>query len=95
MALLDIQQNTKSPENWYWVNTLSNPADLVSKGCSVDKLIASLLWWNGPPLLLAPMETWKRGTSQAVMQEERVNAERFDFIETMKNLTVIRDCEVA
>ena len=87
--LLDIQQNTKSPDNWYWVDTLSNPADLVSRGCSVDELIASSLWWNGPPMLLQPMETWKRGTSQAVTQEERDNALRFDFIETMKNLAVI------
>ena len=38
-------------ENWRYVNTKNNPADLTSRGCSTKKLISSNLWNNGPDFL--------------------------------------------
>ncbi|XP_055542562.1 uncharacterized protein LOC129728169 [Wyeomyia smithii] len=36
---------------WKYVNTNENPADLVSRGQSADKLLSNDLWWNGPRFL--------------------------------------------
>jgi hypothetical protein len=37
--------------NWHWVDTSSNPADVASRGCSLEELAADSLWWNGPDFL--------------------------------------------
>ena len=36
---------------WRYVVTDENPADLASRGMSIEELITSNLWWNGPPFL--------------------------------------------
>jgi len=33
---------------WSHVSSKDNPADLLSRGISVDRLMCSQLWWNGP-----------------------------------------------
>ncbi len=38
---------------WRYINTTQNPADLATRGLSVEQLQNSDLWWKGPELLLA------------------------------------------
>ena len=38
---------------WQYINTTQNPADLATRGLSVEQLQNSDLWWKGPELLLA------------------------------------------
>lgn len=52
-----IQRNS-SPENWKYVNTKINPADLVSRGVLPDKLLESKLWWEGPEFLKEDEGWW-------------------------------------
>ena len=43
---------------WRHVKTNDNPADVASRGTSVEKLHVLPLWWNGPPWLSLPPEEW-------------------------------------
>lgn len=47
----DIQERI-SPENWHYCPGEENPADLVTRGTSVQQLINSQHWWHGPSWLL-------------------------------------------
>lgn len=55
--IADIQQKTK-PEQWKYVNTKLNPADLVSRGVPPYMLKNSKFWFNGPEYLQQPQENW-------------------------------------
>lgn len=46
-----IQQLSKY-ENWRYVNTKENPADIASRGMIPQLLITSDLWWHGPQWLI-------------------------------------------
>ena len=50
-----LQQNV-NVENWGFVPTFLNPADICARECSVGKLKSYLLWWNGPEFLLGGKE---------------------------------------
>lgn len=39
-----------SPDQWSYVNTKYNPADLASRGLLPSDLVSNTLWWNGPSL---------------------------------------------
>ena len=41
-----------------YINTLSNPADIASRGCSPTEL-NRVLWKNGPAFLRLPKDKWK------------------------------------
>lgn len=43
---------------WRHVPTSDNPADLLSRGLSADRLTSSELWWNGPSFLTKESEAW-------------------------------------
>ena len=45
-----------TPEEWRYVDTKDNPADLASCGLSAQELINKSLWWNGPAFLWKPLD---------------------------------------
>lgn len=53
-------QELSSISQWRHVNTDTNPADIVSRGCSASQIIKSNLWWNGPDWLRAQEEQWPK-----------------------------------
>lgn len=53
----DIQSITDQ-NDWQWVSTYDNPADLLSRGVPADKLISSSIWWHGPSWLSKPSNEW-------------------------------------
>ena len=53
----EIQSYTL-PSQWRHVPTKLNPADLVSRGCTVRALIQNTQWWNGPQFLKESREKW-------------------------------------
>ncbi|XP_011694053.1 PREDICTED: uncharacterized protein LOC105453629 [Wasmannia auropunctata] len=55
--IAQIQQLTGSCE-WRHVPTIENPADCLSRGLSVDKLMHSELWWHGPSFLVRDEIEW-------------------------------------
>ena len=45
-------------DSWRHVVSPDNPADIISRGTSPDKLINSSLWWVGPPWLSQMANQW-------------------------------------
>jgi hypothetical protein len=44
-------QNLTSSDNWRYINSTENPADILSRGTSPQKLQNNNLWWFGPQFL--------------------------------------------
>ncbi len=48
------------PEQWRYVETSLNPADLASRGTTPQELLQSELWWEGPSWLHLSTGDWPR-----------------------------------
>lgn len=49
-----------NPEQWRYVPTQVNPADLGSRGVTIDKLCEDDTWWVGPEFLRESPEKWPK-----------------------------------
>ena len=65
----EIQMFT-DPQQWQHVPTDQNPADLVSRGVSVEELKENRLWWNGPIWLLEEQDSWPK-VDETIQQEAK------------------------
>nr|XP_012152412.1 PREDICTED: uncharacterized protein LOC105664083 [Megachile rotundata] len=62
-----------SRDSWSHVQSLDNPADIISRGTTPDKLAASSLWWSGPAWLSEDAGCWpKSGDSIIEAPEARI-----------------------
>ncbi|CAB0029298.1 unnamed protein product [Trichogramma brassicae] len=43
---------------WHHVRSADNPADILSRGTTVEELLTSDLWWRGPPWLSLDTAEW-------------------------------------
>lgn len=50
-------------EDWHHVPGILNPADIISRGSTVQNLHSSSLWWHGPSFLLQPTSEWPQPNS--------------------------------
>lgn len=50
--------------NWRHVDTKQNPADLATGGCRIENLKTNHFWWQGPPWLAQPENSWPNHTSR-------------------------------
>uniref|UniRef100_A0A914YB01 Integrase catalytic domain-containing protein n=1 Tax=Panagrolaimus superbus TaxID=310955 RepID=A0A914YB01_9BILA len=48
------------------VRSEDNPADIGSRGCMIDELVKSKLWWHGPNFLQLPEDKWPKEAVMAV-----------------------------
>lgn len=55
--VIEINKNSDK-ESWHWVPSKDNPADLISRGVTADKLLDSTLWWAGPNWLSKQKGEW-------------------------------------
>ena len=46
------------PSQWHYVPSHENPADDCSRGLTIDKLLKSERWFNGPQFLWKPKSEW-------------------------------------
>lgn len=67
----EIQSLTK-PDIWSHCNGKHNPADLPTRGQSVENLIDNHLWWNGPDFLQSVNSVV---SANIELPEEEVDAE--------------------
>lgn len=84
--MAEIQANT-DVTNWHHVTTRENPADVLSRGATVDVLIKHKMWWHGPtylhndftPRLNEQVSRWDKAESEALSeyQQESVVATVF------------------
>ena len=47
-----------APNQWCYVPTAVNPADLGTRGLTVEELASTDLWWNGPEFLKKSKKDW-------------------------------------
>jgi len=60
-------------ERWRYVSTQHNPADLATRGISVDDYKDKSLWWHRLSWLRSSSETWPRDEeAEADIEERRV-----------------------
>lgn len=55
--VIDIKKLTNI-DNWHWVPSRDNPADILSRGISAEKFLQAELWWQGPSWLSKPNKEW-------------------------------------
>ena len=53
----EIHENS-NPDQWRYVPTSLNPADLGTRGMTALELTESKKWWNGPDFLRCPAAEW-------------------------------------
>lgn len=51
-------QSITDPNDWHYVNTKQNPADILSRGMAPASLINNKLWWYGPNFLAMDRCDW-------------------------------------
>ena len=69
-------QRQSNPEQWQYVETEENPADLCSCGLSASRLKDNSLWWKGPDFLTRHESEWSKAKikeGSEVKTEEKVN----------------------
>ncbi len=52
-----------------YVNTKENPADIASRGCSLQTLKKHTLWWHGPNWMLLPYDRWPNVSKRDVKSD--------------------------
>lgn len=65
----EIQEN-KLINTWNHVSSEENPADLISRGCGVNNLIKSKIWWQGPAWLKGDRAGWPKTQSSKVSMQD-------------------------
>jgi len=63
-----IQESTM-PQQWRYVPTKENPADLVSRGVRGNELPRCEMWWNGPSFLKEIKDEWPTLDKLKVLKE--------------------------
>ncbi|XP_062712488.1 uncharacterized protein LOC134289857 [Aedes albopictus] len=69
-------QTTTQGSYWHHIAGRENPADLVSRGMTVEKFLSSNLWHHGPAWLTAPETEWPINTQQQKTPEEILERRR-------------------
>ncbi|XP_054721782.1 uncharacterized protein LOC129231449 [Uloborus diversus] len=67
----DIQKLT-SPNNWGHCRSCDNPADLVSRGAKISKLINETLWTQGSPWLRLSPDHWPKLFHEKIVEESQL-----------------------
>ena len=51
-------QSVSDPEQWRYVDTKENPADIPTRGEDILSLKCNDLWWHGPSFLMLTEDKW-------------------------------------
>ena len=68
-------QNHTEPVNWSYCPTDDNPADLLTRGITADKLVESKLWLTGPGWLSMSYDQWPVVSSCQMVTSDLVKSE--------------------
>lgn len=69
-------QSLLPPENWRYVSTLQNPADVATRGITPGELADSTLWWSGPKWLASLHSSWLESNLHIPTTNEEVRQQR-------------------
>uniref|UniRef100_A0A1I7RUL0 Integrase catalytic domain-containing protein n=1 Tax=Bursaphelenchus xylophilus TaxID=6326 RepID=A0A1I7RUL0_BURXY len=75
-------QNIRRPDvEFRYINTKDNPADILSRGMSMEELQNCNLWWNGPSFLQQPEDTWPQELRFYWQPQEKTTSDEMVTIE--------------
>lgn len=86
-------QHTIDSSHWRYISSKQNPADIASRGQSINEIKTSSIWWHGPSFLssngeIAPDQIQKLPIDTA--PEKRKNIKVFHIIEPKQNDLLIK-----
>ncbi|KAK9744624.1 hypothetical protein QE152_g7582 [Popillia japonica] len=79
-------QNITDVQRWRHVLSKDNPADIISRGLSVNELKNSRLWWSGPTWLSLSTEQWP--VSNCEHELPVPEAKSVNFLSTKADYTI-------
>ena len=91
----EVQHHT-SKDDWFWIESSENVADMLSRGANPEDLGMQSMWQSGPEFLNHPIESWpiRQSFSGTEMPElakvVQVNATKAD---DLANVSTIIDCQ--
>ncbi|XP_025192035.1 uncharacterized protein LOC112592239, partial [Melanaphis sacchari] len=71
----EIHQATASSQ-WRHVKSEDNPADIISRGCTPEKLQNDILWWEGPPWINSNEDEWPYNVSEIKINDNEIPEEK-------------------
>jgi hypothetical protein len=72
-------QDLSEPSHWFHVSSENNPADLLTRGVSAEKLISSRIWLSGPDWLSTHNLDYLSSLCDFVDKENVVSHDRSQF----------------
>ena len=79
-------QESSSPQQWRYVPSKSNPADLVTRGMSARELVTDTFWWSGPSYLKQEEADWpKNKVEEGTHDEDKKNGRAFVSMLTIRS----------
>ena len=85
----EIQEHS-SPQQWHHVPGTKNPADLASRGASIEDLIAPSCWVNGPEFLYQEESDWPKQKNLASEQLSEISQQ--EVAKSRSNVSELQDC---
>ncbi|XP_022182788.1 uncharacterized protein LOC111042467 [Myzus persicae] len=67
----EIHEATSSSQ-WRHVKSENNPADIISRGCTPNKLWNNVLWWEGPPWINSNEDEWPQNMLEIKITENEI-----------------------
>ena len=55
---IDIINKVVKADNWHYISSSDNPADIATRDCAPNSIVNNKLWWSGPEFLLRNKESW-------------------------------------
>ena len=77
---LSIIHEVTDAEDWHYVSTKENPADLASRGISPHDTTSLSRWLNGPAFLQEPHATKPPDRSTKLLTDEQEDLETLSYI---------------
>ncbi|XP_033105172.1 uncharacterized protein LOC117107577 [Anneissia japonica] len=78
-------QGIKNPNQWRYVPTKQNPADVATRGSNIRSLADNQLWWQGPEFLIEEKTNWPTNKFEKCASKEQTKEEKEVKIHNMIN----------
>lgn len=90
--IANIQENSEEQNmEWRWTSGKENPADLISRGTTVEELINCNLWWRGPIWLTKQEEFWPNiQLTKEKTEEVEIEVRAIHLIQQLDNNQIMR-----
>ena len=88
-------QNHTNKNDWYWVESCDNVADIITRGTGPEELDTDSIWQSGPGFLRQPAEFWpvKQSFSGGDLPEQEKSVQVNVVEEAPPIMSAVIDCQ--